>query len=217
MKILLLAALLLPLAADAAERKSRAGKPKPAAAKVAKPAPEDPGTADADTVKLAGIVVKTPTDELDPTLAGAFLKVDVGTLPSRQRVAARGKQMELRALIKVAEGKKKGGIRMVGPDECVPLKLTEADLKWLLNPMLGFVEAEEWAIGEAGTQTECSELDMQCQFSLHIVYMPKGSKPPRRFFFQERDPMLAIVQMKERNIDGKQTHFFGAGFLKCQH
>lgn len=217
MRLLLLAVLLLAPAVDAAKRKASAGKAKPTAATAAKSAPEDPGTADADTVKLAGIVIKTPTDQLDPTLAGAFLKVDTQTLPPRQRVAARGKQMELRALIKVAEGKKKGGIRMVGPEECQAPKLTQDDLKWLLNPMLGFVEAEEWAVGEAGTQTECSELDMQCQFSLHIVHMPKGSKPPRRFFFQERDPMLAIVQMKERNIDGKQTHFFGAGFLKCQH
>jgi hypothetical protein len=208
MRGLLLVVLLLAPAADAAKRKAGAGRATPAA---------DPGTADADTVKLADIAIKTSTAELDPTLAGAFLKVDVSTLPSRQRKMARGKQIELRALINVAEGKKKGGIRMIGPEECVPPKMTPEDLPMLLNPSLGFVEAQEWAIGEAGTQTECSELDMQCQFSLHIVNMPKGSKPPRRFFFQERDPMLAIVQMKERNIDGKQTHFFGAGFLKCQH
>ena len=177
----------------------------------------DNGTAEVDTIKLADIAIKTPTAELDPTLAGAFLKVDTSTLPARQRAAARGKQMELRALIKVAEGKKKGGIRQVGPDECAPPKLTKDDLKWLLNPMLGFVEAQEWAIGEAGTQTECTEQDMQCQFSLHVVNLPKGSKPPRRFFFQERDPMLVIVQMKEKNMSAKQTQFFGAGFLKCQH
>lgn len=177
----------------------------------------DNGTADADTVKLADIAIKSSTAELDPVLAGAFLKVDTATLPARQRAAARGKQMELRALIKVAEGKKKGGIRQIQPDECTPPKLTKDDLKWLLNPMLGFVEAQEWAIGEAGTQTECTEQDMQCQFSLHIVDLPKGSKPPRRFFFQERDPMLVIVQMKEKNMSAKQTQFFGAGFLKCQH
>jgi hypothetical protein len=177
----------------------------------------DNGTADADTIKLADIAIKSSTAELDPVLAGAFLKVDTQTLPARQRVAARGKQMELRALIKVAEGKKKGGIRQIQPDECVPPKLTKDDLKWLLNPITGFVEAEEWAIGEAGTQTECTEQDMQCQFSLHIVDLPKGSKPPRRFFFQERDPMLVIVQMKEKNMSAKQTQFFGAGFLKCQH
>ena len=177
----------------------------------------DNGTADADTIKLADIAIKSSTAELDPVLAGAFLKVDTQTLPARQRVAARGKQMELRALIKVAEGKKKGGIRQIQPDECTPPKLTKDDLKWLLNPITGFVEAEEWAIGEAGTQTECTEQDMQCQFSLHIVNLPKGSKPPRRFFFQERDPMLVIVQMKEKNMSAKQTQFFGAGFLKCQH
>lgn len=177
----------------------------------------DNGTADADTIKLADIAIKSSTAELDPVLAGAFLKVDTATLPARQRAAARGKQMELRALIKVAEGKKKGGIRQIQPDECTPPKLTKDDLKWLLNPMLGFVEAQEWAIGDAGTQTECTEQDMQCQFSLHIVDLPKGSKPPRRFFFQERDPMLVIVQMKEKNMSAKQTQFFGAGFLKCQH
>ncbi|MDX6770114.1 MAG: hypothetical protein SF051_11330 [Elusimicrobiota bacterium] len=213
MRLLLLCVLLLAPAADAAERKARAGRAKPAAEK----ASADAGTADADTVKLADIAVKTPTVDLDPVLAGAFLKVDTQTLPARQRVLARGKQMELRALIKVAEGKKKGGIRMTGPDGCKPPKLTQDDLKWLLNPLLGFVEAQEWAIGEAGTQTECTELDMQCEFSLHIVDMPKGSKPPRRFFFQERDAMLVIVQMKERSINAKQTQFFGTGFLKCQH
>lgn len=230
MRALALVALLLAPVADAAERQRRRkgnlSKPSPTLegaanekdllekrAEDAAGLPEA-GTADADTVQLADIVIKTPTAELDPTLAGAFLKVDTATLPARQRKMARGKQIELRALISVAEGKKRGAIRMIGPTGCTPTKVTPADIPLLVR--LGFVETEDWAVAEAGAQTECTEQDMQCQFSLHIVDMPKGSKPPRRYFFQERDPMLAIVQMKERGSTAKQTQFFGVGFLKCQ-
>ncbi len=228
MKRLFVAVLLLSVAADAAERKRRppakpsatldaAEKEKALLEKRAEDASGLPeaGTADEDTVKLADIVIKSPTAELDPVLAAAFLKVDVATLPKRLRDKARGKQFELRALIKVAEGKKSGSIRQVGPAGCDPPKVTPNDIPLLIR--LGFIEAQEWAVGEAAAQTECTELDMQCQFSLHIVDMPKGAKPPRRYFFQERDPMLAIVQMKEKSIDARQTGFFGVGFLKCQH
>lgn len=192
MRALVLAAFLLP---------APAGEPRPAA--------------DATTIKLVEHVLKTPTSDLDPTLARAFLKLDVGALPARLRTKARVKRLELNSLIAVSSGRKKGSIRFIGAEGCVPPKPTPADIPFMVSAG-GFVEVQEWALAEASAQTECSEQDLQCEFTLHIVDMPKGRKPPRRYFFQERDPMLAIVQMKEKNIEGKQTHFFGAGFLKCQ-
>lgn len=185
----------------------------PAAAGAARAA--DAGTASAEQVQLTQVVLRTPTAELDPTLAGAFLKLDPETLPRKWRSKARGKQLELNALIRVAEGKKKGVIRVIGSEECKPPRPAPADIPMMM--MLGFIEAEEWAVGAAGVQTDCTELDMQCQFSLHIVEMGKKAKPPRRYFFQEKDFMLFIVRMKEKSLEAKQTGFFGTGFLKCQH
>lgn len=225
MRLLLAAALLLAPAADAAERRRAPARSKsldalkdePAARKErAESASKDAGTADETTVKLAQVVINTPTAELDPTLAGAFLKVDAQTLPVRLRSKARGKQLELRSLIQIAEGKKKGGIRVVGPDPCVLEKFKPSDIPILLQ--VGFVEVGENGVDGAMRQTLCTELDLQCQFTMKIVDMPKGARPPRRYFFQEKDPMKAIAELHDRG--GKapgQTNFFGAGFLTCQH
>ncbi len=193
MNLLLLAILLPPLCAGAAD---------PPAAK-----------ADATTVQLADVVIKTPTAELDPTLAGAFLKVDIASLPARQRRGARGKQLELKALIKVAEGKKKGSIRMTGDQGCELPIVTAEDIPMLRK--MGFVEVRESSIASAETATQCSRIQMQCEFSLHIVEMPKGSKPPRRFFFQEKDPMLVFVGTADAPQSAGQTNFFGTA-LTCQ-
>lgn len=192
-------------------------KEEPAAKKeTADSASPDVGTASPEQVQLTDIVLKTPTGELDPALAGAFLKLDTDTLPKKLRSKARGKQFELNALIKVAQGKKMGSIRPIGADQCTPPKPKPEDIP-MMTGFLGFVEVTEWGVAAAGSQTECTELDMQCQFSLHIVDMGPKAKPPRRYFFQEKDPMKTIVEMKEKNIDAKQTQFFGTGFLKCQH
>lgn len=188
--------------------------PAAAVAKKEQSAAKNQVSADETTLKLARVVLDTPTAELDPTLAGAFLKVDAETLPIRLRTKARGKQLELRSLIAIAEGKKKGGIRVVGPEGCTPEEFKAADIPMLLA--VGFVEAYETGIDGAQQQTQCTELDMQCQFTLKIVDTP-GSKRPRRYFFQERDPMLAIVQLKEQGAKAGQTNFFGSTFLTCQH
>jgi hypothetical protein len=219
MRLLLSAALLLwaalpPAPAGAEERKGRApaGRATPQVPKIAR----DLGTADETQVKLAQVVIKTPTAELDPTLASAFLKLDVETLPAALRVKARGKQVELRSLISIAEGKKKGAIRMIGTETCEEEKFTAADIGMLLQ--VGFVEAQEHGVDGASKQTNCSEQDMKCQFTLKVIVMPPGSKPRRRYFFQEKDPMLAIVQLHEKAASGVggQTNFFGAGYLACQ-
>jgi hypothetical protein len=210
MRLLLAAALLLASAAGAADKK------KPAAKSKTLEVLEDGGTADETQVKLAEVVIKTPTAELDPTLAGAFLKLDAAILPKRLRAKARGKQIELRSLVSIAEGKKKGAIRMIGAETCEEEKFSAADISMLLQ--VGFVEAQEHGVEGAERQTNCSEQDMKCQFTLKVIVMPPGSKPRRRYFFQEKDPMLAIVQLHEKAAGGAggQTNFFGAGYLACQ-
>lgn len=212
MKVLLAAVLLLAPAAESADKRKRPLK----AESPTETALRNEGTADETQVKLAEVVIKTPTAELDPTLAGAFIKLDTATLPKRLRSKARGKQIELRSLIAIAEGKKKGAIRMIGTETCEEEKFTAADIGMLLQ--VGFVEAQEHGVDGASRQTNCSEQDMKCQFTLKVIVMPPGSKPRRRYFFQEKDPMLAIVQLHEKaasNVGG-QTNFFGAGYLACQ-
>lgn len=210
MSLLLAAALLLAPQAEAAEKK------KPAARSKTLEVLEDGGTADETQVKLAEVVIKTPTAELDPTLASAFLKQDAATLPKRLRAKARGKQIELRSLIAISEGKRKGAIRVIGTETCEEEKFTAADIGMLLQ--VGFVEAQEHGVDGASKQTNCSEQDMKCQFTLKVIIMPPGAKPRRRYFFQEKDPMLAIVQLHEKAASGVggQTNFFGAGYLACQ-
>lgn len=210
MRLLLAAALLLSPMAEAAEKK------KPAARSKTLEVLEDGGSADETQVKLAEVVIRSPTAELDPTLAGAFIKLDTQTLPKRLRAKARGKQIELRSLIAISEGKRKGAIRVIGTETCEEEKFTAADIGMLLQ--VGFVEAQEHGVDGASKQTNCSEQDMKCQFTLKVIVMPPGAKPRRRYFFQEKDPMLAIVQLHEKAAGGAggQTNFFGAGYLACQ-
>lgn len=226
MRTLLAALLLFAPLADAAERRQRPARSKTMEALAEEPAAKrdaeenaskDAGTADETQVKLAQVVIRTPTAELDPTLAGAFLKLDVETLPKKLRAKARGKQLELRSLIQLAEGKKKGAIRMVGAETCTPEKFKPSDIGILLQ--VGFVEAQDYGVDGASKQTNCSEIDMQCQFTLKVIDMGPKAVPRRRYFFQEKDPMLAIVQIHEKHAGkaGGQTNFFGAGYLACQH
>jgi hypothetical protein len=210
MRLLLAAALLVVAASVHAKKKPAA----PAAEQAA--ASGDAGTADADQRQLAVLVLTEETSALDPALASAFMKLDVETLPKKLRLKARAKQLELNALVKVSEGKKKGGIRMVDAAGCTPPNPTPDMIPFMLG-IGGFVEVQEVPTADAEVQTECTELDMQCQFSLHIVRFPKGSKPPRRLFIQEKDPMALIIAMKDKNMQARQTNFFGTGFLKCQH
>jgi hypothetical protein len=64
-------------------------------------------------------------------------------------------------------------------------------------------------------RTTCKEIDLGCQFSLHIFW-DKGSKKDRRLYFLAADPIMAIVGQC-RGKGGGQSKFFGGGTLSCLH
>ncbi|PIR16685.1 MAG: hypothetical protein COV48_09520, partial [Elusimicrobia bacterium CG11_big_fil_rev_8_21_14_0_20_64_6] len=56
-------------------------------------------------IKIVEYMLKTPMNEADPTLVSGFMKLDPESLPKKLRDKARGKQMEIDAIVKIHKGK----------------------------------------------------------------------------------------------------------------
>lgn len=160
--------------------------------------------------KIVDYVLKTPTPELDAKLANRFLDLDAAAMPKKKRESVRAKQLELNVLLKIAQGKKKGGIRWPASNECARKVYAPADISALL--MAGFVEVEEDAVDYIERKTNCTEADLACEFTLSIVVEPRKKGPPlKRYFLHERDPLEALVGEHRGGVGG-QTRFFGTVF-----
>jgi len=180
-------------------------------------APSGPASsADETTIQVVDYVLRTPTPDLDPKLANAFLDVDVETLPKKKREKARAKQLELLTLLKIGKGKKKGGIRWIGPDSCKPKYYGPGDAGAL--SMAGFFEITEDEADFLGRKTQCSEEELTCEFSLSIILIPRKKGPPaKRFFLHYKDPLGALLAEYRNPKVGGQTAFFGNGIFTCNH
>ncbi len=191
----LLALLLCAAPASAAAR--RVPAPKPAA--------------DKTTVELAEYFLKVPTSEADPKLVDPFLAVDAAALPPRLRVKARAKQIEIRALIKVHDARKKG-IIVQRPAGCTAdsfIKPFSDETPYRIAGYVPITEDEERFVMK---QTRCQEEDLGCEFSL-TIFWDRGSKKPRRLALHEKDPLMAIVARYRGGDSGGQTRFFGTGLF----
>jgi len=187
------------------------------AATTAAAAPSEPvSSADETTIQVVDYVLRTPTTDLDPKLANAFLDVDIETLPKKKREKARARQLELQTLMKIGKGKKKGGIRWIAPDSCKPKYYGPGDVGPL--GMAGFYEIAEDEADFLGRKTQCSEAELMCEFSLSIILTPRKKGPPaKRFFLHERDPIGALLAEYRNPKIGGQTAFFGNGIFTCNH
>jgi len=172
--------------------------------------PDSAAKPDADAVKLVEYFLKTPTPDVDTKLVAPFLAVDPETLPERLRVKARGKQIEIRTLIKLHDTKQKGNW-LQPPENCTlesvvhPLKDARVYL------MAGYKDIKEDEERYVTQKTKCSDLELGCHFSL-IILFEKGK--PRRLMLLPSDPLMALVA--ESHGHSGQTNFFGTT-LTCMH
>jgi hypothetical protein len=171
----------------------------------------DSGTADATAVQLADYFVKTDVADANPKLVEPFLAIDAATLPKRVRAKAEAKQVEIRTLLKLHDTKKKGN--WIQPDDSCKITDIIKPLKDIpVYRMAGFTDLKEDEEQYVMHRTNCTELNLGCQFSL-IIFHDKGK--PRQLMLLVKDPLWGLVA-ETHGKSGGQTNFFGTG-LSCMH
>lgn len=171
---------------------------------------------EATAQQIVDYALRTPTSDMDPKLANAFLDIDVARLPKKKQEKARAKQLELQILLKISKDKKKGGIRWPAPEGCESKVYGPGDVGAL--QMAGFAEILDDEESFLEEKTKCTEKDLRCEFSLTIVLIPHKKGPAtKRFFLHGNDPINALLgEYRNKNVGG-QTKFFGGGVFTCNH
>ena len=171
------------------------------------------------TVNMVKFFLKTATAELPAQAIPDFLAVDAKTLPSKLRAPYRGKREELLALKKIADGRNSGLFRRMGKTDdpaCEDLPLEQA----VILAKAGFMEIDAQAVPFVMKETECSECELQYEFTMRRVLVPakkNGAKPGFRYFLHEKDPLHVLIGVYQNG--GKSafgTNFFGGGHPKCR-
>ncbi|HVE11821.1 MAG TPA: hypothetical protein VNI01_00385 [Elusimicrobiota bacterium] len=194
------------LAALLAVSPARAAEPKPAAAK---------SSLDPDSLKLVQYVLRTPTGELAPETIPPFMALDPSAVPNDLKAKVLAKREELLALQKIAGGKKKAPLRRIGNDakaKCSQEDATDAKIK--IMRMAGFSLIEEHELMELMNKTNCSECELQEEFTLQVEKLPpkeKGGKPRVAYLLHESDPIFAVIATIRQGGAGTGTNFFGVG------
>ncbi|OGS40242.1 MAG: hypothetical protein A2506_04850 [Elusimicrobia bacterium RIFOXYD12_FULL_66_9] len=171
---------------------------------------------DATAKQIVDYALRTPTAEMDPTLANAFLDLDLEKLPKKKKEKAQAKKLELQTLLKISAGKKKGGIRWPTPDGCKPKIYGPGDVGALA--IAGFEEIKEDEESFLEERTKCSELELCCEFSLTIALIPQKKGPPLKLYFLHANDPINVLLAEYRNKNaGGQTKFFGGGVFSCNH
>jgi len=178
-------------------------------------AADSAGPDEATRIKIAEYMLKTPMNEADPVLVSGFMKLDTTILPKKLRDKARGKQMEIDAIVKIHNGKKKGPFRF--PVAC--------ELKRYEGPeglrIMGMIIGNEEIAGEEEEYIElkanCTEEQLMCEFSLNIVLMKRKDKPPlKRYFLMSQDPLMALVAEKRGGGGSAGNKYFQELKPSCQ-
>jgi hypothetical protein len=198
--ILLLALLLAAAAAPAHAAK--------------KEKPEAGVTASSETIKLVEQFTNLETADLPVEAIPQFMAVDVKTLPSKLRSKYQAKKLELIALKKNADGKKKGFFRRMGNDkqaQCTPEEGDEQTVAML--PQMGFEPINEEEEKFLMQKTNCTECELNEEFSLTMYIVPpkkKGEKATRYMFLSQNDPLMGLIASYRSGGTGP-TAFFGIG------
>ncbi len=170
-----------------------------------------PAALDRDTLDMVKAFLQIPTESLPPEHIPRFLAVDPAALPAKLRRPFRAKRLELHALKRIADGRKKGAARAPAPD-CAIDQEAASGAPGILA-MAGFVEISEDEERHLMQRTRCSERELMCEFTLQIAAGKKGSG--RRLFLQPKDPLMALVGEYRQFGRVKQTNFFGASGPQC--
>jgi len=171
----------------------------------------------ADKEKLVQAFLDTPTTELPPGLIPEFLGINPEELPKKLREPFEAKRLELYTLKQIVDGKKKGGVRM--PEEnCATIKEAKSDSVGILK-MAGYAEITEEEESWAMDKTKCTELDLQCEFTLQVVKAKvktkKASYDKKFLFLHPKDPIFTLISQYREMGRVKQTNFFGIGGTVC--
>ncbi|MEK7234470.1 MAG: hypothetical protein AAB268_11685 [Elusimicrobiota bacterium] len=178
-------------------------------------AADSPGPNEQTRIKAVEYMLKTPLNEADPTVVAGFMAIDTATLPMRLKDKARGKQMEIDAVVKIHKGKKKGPFRF--PAACQPKRYSGAEGVRVMSMIIGNVEIEPEEEEYIEKKTDCTEDQLLCEFSLNVVVMPRPGKPPlRRFFLMEQDPLMAFVAEKRGGGASVGNKYFQELKPSCQ-
>lgn len=170
--------------------------------------------ADRTTVELVEYFLKAPTDKANPRLVSPFLDVDPRTLPKGLRDKARAKQLQIRALLKLHDTRKKGltGLRPV--ESCKESDYTYPLGEYAMHTIFPVEKITEDELEYLVGRTKCDEHQLGCQFSLRIFVDPLKKKP-RKLILQPSDPLAALLA-SYRGRGSAGTNFFGASGPSCR-
>lgn len=163
-------------------------------------------------LQVVEYMLKTPLADAKPAVIDPFLKIDPSTLPKKLQQKARAKQVEVAALLKIHDTKKKGSI--VTPVEgCSAADYVKPTKDLPIYMTAGYEEITEDEEKGLEQNTMCTEVDLGCRFTMIIVH-DKGSKADRRLFLMSTDPMMAKVAAIRSKTGG--GNYFGTG-ITCMH
>ena len=147
------------------------------------------------------------------------MAVDIQTLPAPLRPRYKARRLELHTLKHIAEGKKKGTVRIPEADCDIPDEAKDDDPGTLV--MAGFVEIAEDEKEYIEEKTKCTERDLMCEFSMQIVverHKKTNKVKRRRFFLHSNDPLFSLIGAYRSNKRiGGNTPFFGQAWGLCSH
>jgi hypothetical protein len=200
MGILLAALLLAPVPARAADSKPDASV-----------AADKTGTADKSTVDLVNYFLKIDLADANSKLINPFLQVKTDTLPKKLQRKAAAKQVEIAALLRVHDIKKKGIFVQPMTDACTPDSFIKPLSMASSFPDPNYETVTDDELKYVMDQTKCTEEDLGCRFSM-LIFFEKGKD--RIVKFNAVDPIMAKVA--EYRGKGGSSHFFGMGY-SCLH
>jgi len=172
---------------------------------------ESAAALDQDTLEMVKAFVKMPTEDLPVGHIPKFLAVDPRALPAGLRQSFAAKRLELYTLKHVAEGKKKGGVRMPEENCSAPGEAEGQSLK--VMRLAGFEEISDDEERFVKEKTNCTEHDLMCEFTLKVLLNKRSAR--RRLFLHMKDPLFALVGQYRETGRLRQTKFFGIGNPVC--
>lgn len=163
---------------------------------------------DADTLAMVRVFLKMPTENLPPDNIDRFLAVDADALPKKLRKPFLAKRLELYTFRQLAEGKKRGPYRAPGHDCARPQEAAGNTVGILL--MAGYEKitpAEELYLEK---KTECTEMQLMCEFTLQLIISGKGRNADRQYLLHVKDPLMAYLGEYRAGAKNNPTNFFGS-------
>ena len=178
-------------------------------------AADSSGPDEATRIKIAEYMLKTPMSEADPSLVSGFMKLDPEALPKKFRDKVRGKQMEIDAIVKIHNGKKKGPFRF--PAACEIKRYEGPEGIRIMNYIIGNEEILQEEEEYLELKGNCTEDQLICEFSLNVVLMKRPGKPPlKRYFMMQQDPLMAWVAEKRGGGASAGNQYFQSLKPSCQ-